>query len=79
MKLSIRRRSRARVGELAGVLVLALATLTGCGAIGSGSDPKADGSFPVAGTPLAAEGKSARLLAVFQACSKYWDGGISYS
>jgi hypothetical protein len=31
------------------------------------------------GTPLAAEGKSARLLAVFQACAKYWDGGISYS
>jgi len=42
-------------------------------------DPKADGSFPVMGTPLAAEGKSARLLAVFQACAKYWDGGISYS
>jgi hypothetical protein len=39
-------------------------------------DPKADGSFPISGTPLETEGKSARIRAGFQACKQYWDKGI---
>jgi hypothetical protein len=39
-------------------------------------DPKADGSFPLAGTTLEHEGKSARVLAAMQACKQYWDKGI---
>jgi hypothetical protein len=39
-------------------------------------DPKADGSFPISGTPLSSEGKSARIRAGFQACKQYWDKGI---
>jgi hypothetical protein len=39
-------------------------------------DPKADGSFPLAGTSMAAEGKSPRVLAAMQACKQYWDKGI---
>ncbi len=39
-------------------------------------DPKADGSFPIVGTPLETEGKSARLRAATQACKQYWDKGI---
>jgi hypothetical protein len=42
-------------------------------------DPKADGSFPLRGTPLEAEGKSDRLIQAAQACQQYWSGGISYS
>jgi hypothetical protein len=42
-------------------------------------DPKADGSFPLMGTPLEAEGKSQRMLAVFEACKQYWDGGFTIS
>jgi hypothetical protein len=42
-------------------------------------DPKSDGSFPVAGTPLEREGKSDRMRAVFDACQQYWDGGITFS
>ena len=42
-------------------------------------DPKADGSFPLAGTPIAAEGKSPRMLAVFEACQQYWGGGFTFS
>jgi hypothetical protein len=42
-------------------------------------DPKSDGSFPVSGTPLAAEGKSPRMIAAIQACQQYWDKGISGS
>ncbi len=42
-------------------------------------DPKADGSFPLMGTPLEAEGKSQRMLAVFEACRQYWDGGFTIS
>jgi hypothetical protein len=39
-------------------------------------DPKPDGSFPIMGTPLATEGKSARLVGAWQACKQYWDKGI---
>jgi hypothetical protein len=39
-------------------------------------DPKADGSFPLAGTTLANEGKSPRVLAAMQACKQFWDKGI---
>jgi hypothetical protein len=39
-------------------------------------DPKADGSFPIHGTPLETEGKSPRLRAAMQACRQYWDRGI---
>jgi hypothetical protein len=42
-------------------------------------DPKPDGTFPIAGTPLGAEGKSPRMVAAMQACSQYWDKGISGS
>ncbi len=37
-------------------------------------DPKADGSFPIVGTPL--EGKSERLMKARQPCQQYWDGPI---
>jgi len=39
-------------------------------------DPKADGSFPLIGTPLEAEGKSQRLLAAGEKCKQYWNGAI---
>ena len=39
-------------------------------------DPKADGSFPLSGTPLETEGKSARIMTARQACKQYWDKGI---
>jgi hypothetical protein len=42
-------------------------------------DPRSDGSFPLSGTPLAAEGKSPRLRAAMQACKQYWDKGITGS
>jgi hypothetical protein len=40
-------------------------------------DPDSDGAFPIAGTPLATEGKSPRMLTAMQACRQYWDRGIS--
>ena len=42
-------------------------------------DPAADGSFPLEGTPLGAEGKSQRIIAARQFCDKYFDGGIQVS
>ncbi len=42
-------------------------------------DPKADGSFPLRGTPLQTEGKSQRMITALQACNKYWSGGITFS
>jgi hypothetical protein len=39
-------------------------------------DPKADGSFPIAGTPLETEGKSPRFLSARNACKQFWDKGI---
>ncbi len=39
-------------------------------------DPKPDGTFPLSGTRLEAEGKSARLLGAWRACKQYWDKGI---
>jgi hypothetical protein len=42
-------------------------------------DPKADGSFPLNGTPLEHEGKSPRLQRATEACHQYWDGGITQS
>jgi hypothetical protein len=42
-------------------------------------DPKADGTFPIVGTPLEAEGKSQRLLDARKVCDKYMSGGISGS
>jgi hypothetical protein len=42
-------------------------------------DPKADGSFPLSGTPIAAEGKSPRMIAVFDACQQFWSGGFTFS
>jgi uncharacterized protein YceK len=42
-------------------------------------DPKSDGSFRLVGTPLAAEGKSPRIVAAMQACQQYWDKGINFS
>ncbi len=42
-------------------------------------DPKADGSFPLRGTPLEAEGKSDRLIRAAEACQQHWSGGITMS
>jgi hypothetical protein len=42
-------------------------------------DPKSDGTFPIRGTALESEGKSPRMIAAMQACSQYWDKGISGS
>jgi hypothetical protein len=42
-------------------------------------DPRPDGSFPLAGTPLEQEGKSPRLMDAWQACKQHWDGGIKGS
>jgi hypothetical protein len=42
-------------------------------------DPRSDGTFPLAGTPLATEGKSQRLITAFEACKQYWDQGIKGS
>jgi hypothetical protein len=42
-------------------------------------DPVADGTFPIVGTPLEAEGKSQRLLDARKVCDKYMSGGISGS
>jgi hypothetical protein len=42
-------------------------------------DPKSDGTFPLRGTPLEAEGKSQRMLDAIDACSQYWDKAIEGS
>src|SRR5262245_12047366 len=42
-------------------------------------DPKPDGSFPLRGTPIEAEGQSARMAHAFDACRQYWSGGLTYS
>jgi hypothetical protein len=42
-------------------------------------DPRSDGTFPIVGTPLAAEGKSQRILDGRQACDQYFSGGIDAS
>jgi hypothetical protein len=41
-------------------------------------DPKADGSFP-SGSVLDTEGKSPRMIAGFDACREYYDGGFRTS
>jgi hypothetical protein len=42
-------------------------------------DPKSDGTFPLRGTALEAEGKSQRMLDAMDACSQYWDKSIEGS
>ncbi|MDG6110472.1 hypothetical protein Daura_28440 [Dactylosporangium aurantiacum] len=42
-------------------------------------DPKADGTFPLVGTPLETEGKSERVLAGIDACKHLYDGRIAVS
>jgi len=42
-------------------------------------DPKPDGTFPIAGTPLGAEGKTGPVLSGMQACRYTYSGGISAS
>ena len=42
-------------------------------------DPTADGSFPLEGTPLLAEGKSQRVLDARHVCDQYFSGGINVS
>lgn len=42
-------------------------------------DPKGDGTFPIVGTPLESEGKSARVQHGLAACTQYWSGGINAS
>jgi hypothetical protein len=39
-------------------------------------DPSNDGVFPILGTPLETEGKSARMVTAMQACRQYWDKGL---
>jgi len=39
-------------------------------------DPKADGSFPLKGSPLADEGKSERFGRAVGMCEQHWSGGI---
>lgn len=39
-------------------------------------DPKDDGSFPISGTAIEAEGKSDRFMRATQACRQHWDKGI---
>ena len=39
-------------------------------------DPKADGSFPISGTPLETEGKSPRYRSARDACKPFWDKGV---
>jgi hypothetical protein len=40
-------------------------------------DPRSNGSFPIVGTPLEQEGKSARMVTAQRACKQYWDRPIS--
>ncbi|MFD0735325.1 hypothetical protein [Planotetraspora mira] len=42
-------------------------------------DPKADGTFPLSGTPLQAEGKSNRIRTAATACEQFWSGRIGVS
>jgi hypothetical protein len=42
-------------------------------------DPKSDGSFPITGTSLEAEGKSKRFLDAVQVCKQYWNQKVSTS
>lgn len=42
-------------------------------------DPKADGSFPLVGTPLESDAKSERSLAAQRACVQVWDRGFRIS
>jgi hypothetical protein len=42
-------------------------------------DPRADGSFPLHGSPIETEGKSPRVVAAMQACKKYWSEGLRFS
>jgi hypothetical protein len=42
-------------------------------------DPKPDGSFPLAGTPLESEGKSERVLTALDACKSIYDKRIVIS
>jgi hypothetical protein len=42
-------------------------------------DPKADGSFPLMGTPLEQEGKSQRVRDAAEKCQQHWHGSITYS
>ncbi|GAA3820229.1 hypothetical protein GCM10022226_45790 [Sphaerisporangium flaviroseum] len=42
-------------------------------------DPKADGSFPIIGTPLQSDVKSDRSRAAQNACKQYWDRGFRLS
>ena len=42
-------------------------------------DPRADGTFPVIGTPLENQAKSQRLIDAYLACGKYWSGQIGFS
>jgi hypothetical protein len=42
-------------------------------------DPKADGSFPLKGSPLAKEGPSQRIKTASEACRQIWSGGVAIS
>jgi hypothetical protein len=42
-------------------------------------DPKPDGTFPVVGTPLGAQGKTPAFISAAQACRQVYSGGISAS
>jgi hypothetical protein len=42
-------------------------------------DPKPDGTFPIAGTPLSSQGKTPAFISAAQACRQVYSGGISAS
>lgn len=42
-------------------------------------DPKADGTFPLRGTALQAEGPSERIENARKACQQFWAGGVAVS
>jgi hypothetical protein len=42
-------------------------------------DPKADGTFPISGTPLETEGRSERFMTAVDACKQYYSKRITTS
>src|SRR5258705_5558581 len=42
-------------------------------------DPKSDGTFPIAGTPLLVQSKSGPFASAVEACRQFWDTGINPS
>ena len=74
-----KRGRRSRVGDPGPKDVPALRNFAKCmrqHGLPEWPDPKADGSFPLSGTPLQAEGKSNRIVTAADACKQFWSGRI---